>query len=164
MCKQIVLKEYKAWRTLLLLHFLLLIVGMGDISSYSIPFRVLAPAWQIRHVKQRHEDSENKDERKVRLWAAWREDHYPVDGDHVYDVEQSVSDAPQMSTRRRSEEIGIPRTSLQRVLGVQFLWPIGKEQTYNYTIEIHSKMKQNKIKKYIPPSNHFPELFYSSKN
>ena len=112
---------------------------MSDISSYSIPFRVQADAWlyesdrsnsAMRTVKTKLRERYDCEPPEGKIITRWMEKLFDTGsvldkpqsgrpnerGDHVHDVKQSVNDAPQMSTRRSSEEIGILRTSLQRVL------------------------------------------------
>ena len=96
---------------------------MSDISSYSIPFRVQAAAWL--HESDRSNSAMRTMKTKLRegkIITRWMEKLFDTGsvldklrsggpnerGDDVHDVEKSVTDAPQMSTRRSSEEIGIP--------------------------------------------------------
>ena len=102
---------------------------------YSIPFRVQAASQTrsnqaVRPVKVKLRESYKCEPPDGRIITQWMEKLFEtgslVDrpqagrpsehGDSVHDVEQSVGDDPQLPTKKRSTEMGIPRTTLRRIL------------------------------------------------
>lgn len=112
---------------------------MVDTSPYTIPFRIQAAAWlyesdrsnkAMRIVKEKlrqNYDEEPPDGRVIQQWMnKLFESGSIIDqkrtgrpnerGDYCDAVNDSVITDPKASTRKRSEELGIPRTTMRRLL------------------------------------------------
>lgn len=112
---------------------------MTDSSPYTIPFRIQAAAWlyesdrsvkAIREVKdklRRTYDVEPPRGEQIRKWMdklfetgsindSARIGRPSERGDYATNVDASVEANPTLSSRRRSEELNIPRTTLRRIL------------------------------------------------
>jgi hypothetical protein len=112
---------------------------MADSSPYTIAFRVQAAAWlyesdrsnrAMREVKNKLRDAYNEDPPRGEQILKWMDKLFETGticdsrrtgrpnerGDYAENVDTSVQDNPMLSSRRRSEELNIPRTTLRRIL------------------------------------------------
>lgn len=112
---------------------------MSDISKYSIEYRILASCWyhecdksiaQIRSMKLKLRERFEAEPPDTRVIAQWEEKLFSSGsildkqrpgrpnqrGDTYDDIDESVRGNPSTSLRRRSDELGIPYTTLQRTM------------------------------------------------
>jgi hypothetical protein len=112
---------------------------MTDSSPYTIPYRVQATAWfyesdrsnkAMLEVKNKLRASYDEEPPRGEQIKTWMEKLFqtgsvtdnkrtgrPNDrGDYAEAVDQSVVDHPKLSLRRRSQDLNIPKSTLQRIL------------------------------------------------
>ena len=114
-------------------------MNMIDSSPYTIAFRIQAAAWfyesdrsakAMRDVKAKLKATYDSEPPHGRIIAQWMEKLFatgslfdkprsgrPSNGeDVVRNVENSVAALPRLSTRKRAQELDLPRSTVQRIL------------------------------------------------
>lgn len=111
----------------------------SDISNYTIEYRILAAVWwydseqtrtEMMSIKKKLADRFDVDPPDGRVIKAWSEKLFESGtildrtrsgrpnerGDYVEEINIAITETPITSTRRLSDELNIPRTTVQRVL------------------------------------------------
>ena len=137
---------------------------MADISSYSIEYRVLAATWYfecdrsiaaVRLLKAKLRERYGIEPPDTRVITAWTDKLFSIGsildrkrdgrpnerGDVSENVMDSLENDPTISVRRRSDELGMSKSSLHRVLKVDMKLHPYKQVKVQFLSEVDREVR-----------------------